>query len=248
VLVTQTWARTLNHRPRADRGGRSRVELYGHEPTAEQIEQARADLKERCRKQELARITSAARHNPVVRALLDEAFQRLALLDPEGHLRDAIARYPLEVVVEGVAIFEAKRRVNTLPAGVDARYLLGIVRNLSDEREGLAIADELLRARLDARDRLLAPLVRIRDEALQETPDHRERVLRFVDLALAADRGLDRSFWLLAADDEINARDTADRAPLILAVARRVHATHRVRYRERLEAVRVVVGKVTPLG
>ena len=247
VLVTQTWARTLNHRPRADRGGHSRVELYGHEPTAEQIEQARADLKERCRKQELARITHAARHNPVVRALLDEAFQRLALLDPEGHLRDAIARYPLDVVIEGVAIFEAKRRVNTLPAGVDARYLLGIVRNLSDEREGLAIADELLRARLDARDRLLAPLVCARDAALHETPDLCQRVLRFVDLALTADRGLDRSFWLLAAANEINARDTADRTPLVLLVARRVHTTHRVRYRERLEAVRVIVGKVTPL-
>ena len=60
-------------------------------------------------------------------------------------------------------IFVAKGRVCTLPPGVDARYLLGIVRNLSDEREGIAIAEELLRARLDARDRMLAPLVHARD-------------------------------------------------------------------------------------
>src|SRR5262249_50017538 len=153
------------HRPRNDRGGRSRVELYRHEPTAEQIDKARAALKERCRKQQLARATARARQDPHVRALLDEAFKRLVLLDPEHHIRIAIARYPMDIIVDGIAIFEAKRQVNRLPEGVDARYLLGIIRNLADAREGVAIAEALLRARLDARDRMLAPLVQARDAA-----------------------------------------------------------------------------------
>src|SRR6185503_4416297 len=151
---------------------------------------------ERCRKQQLARTTAAARQDPLVRTLLDEAFERLGLLDPERHLRVAIARYPLDVVVDAVAIFEAKRRVHMLPQGVDARYLLGIARNLGDAREGIAIAETLLRARLDARDRLLAPLVQAREAARLDTPDLRARVLRFVDLALAANRCIDRLFWL----------------------------------------------------
>jgi hypothetical protein len=247
VLVTQTWARTLNHRPRCDRGGHSRVELHGEQPTAEQIAQARADLEERCRKQELARETMSARQDPDVRALLDEAFERLALLDPERHIRVAIARYPIDVVVDGIAIFEAKRSAKTLPEGVDARYLLGIVRNIGDEREGIAIAEALLRARLHARDRLLAPLVYARDAARASAAAAGELVLRFVDHALAAERRLDRFFWLISAADIISLGPNVYAAPLVRAAARRIHATHSVSYRERLDAARFLVAKVAPL-
>jgi hypothetical protein len=246
-FVVQTCARTLNHRPRSDRGGRSRVDLYNEPVTAEQIDKARAALEERRKKQELARATLLARQSPIVRELLDDTFARLALLDPEHHLRAAIARYPLDVIVDGVAIFEGKRRARTLPAGVDARYLLGIVRNLGDEREGMAIAEELLRRRLDARDRLLAPLVHQRDAARASEADPRARVRSFVDLALAADRLVDRLFWLLTVADEITAHAKGDPAPLVTAAARRIHGTHRVPYRERQDAVRVIVANVVPL-
>jgi hypothetical protein len=248
VLVAQTWARTLNHRPRDDRGGRSRAELYNEPITAEQVDAARAALDERCKKQNRARLTALTRQDPIVRGLLDDAFRRLALLDPEHHLRIAIARYPIDIVVAGIAIFEAKRRVGTLPPGVDARYLLGIVQNLGNEREGIAIAHELLRARLDARDRMLAPLVEAREHARRHTLDLRDRVLRFADLALATDRLVDRLFWLLAAADDITTHVGADPAPLLDASARRIHATHRVPYRERLEAVRIIVEGVVPLA
>lgn len=247
-LVIQTCARTLNHRPRHDRGGRSRVDLYNEPVTAEQRETARAALEERRKKQELARSTLLARQNPTARALLDDAFTRLGLVDPERHLRAAIARYPIDVFVDGIAIFEAKGRVGTLPPGVDARYLLGIVRNLGDEREGIAIAEELLRARLDARDRMLAPLVHDRDAARATVLDLRARVLRFVDRALATDRGVDRLFWLLAVADEISLHAKGDPQALVDAATRRVHTTHRVAYRERQEAARLIVDRVVPLN
>jgi hypothetical protein len=248
TLVSQTFARVINHRPRSNRRGRSRVDLYNESLTAEQIDQARAALEERCRKQQRARETAMARQDPLVRTLLDDTFTRLGLLDPEHHIRAAIARYCFDAVVEGIAIFEVKRRLATLPPDVDARYLLGIIRNLGQEREGIAIADELLRLRLDARDRWLASLVRSRDAARTDTPDLRARVLRFVDLALAADRGIDRSFWLLASTEEINTLDLADRAPLFASVARRIHTTHRVPYRERLDAVSAIAVKIAPLA
>jgi hypothetical protein len=246
ALVAQTWARTLNHRPRADRGGRSRVDIYNEPVTAEQIDAARAALEERCTKQNRARMTALMRMDPTVRAILDDAFQRLALLDPESHLRVAIARYPLDVIVEGISIFKGKRRAGTLPPGVDARYLLGIVQNIGNEREGVAIAEELLRARLDARDRLLAPLVVARDGARRSTDDLRERVLGFADRALAAVRRVDRLFWLVAVAEDIS-RAKTDPAPLVGALARRIHATHRVPHKERIEAVSIVLENVTPL-
>jgi transposase InsO family protein len=70
-LVLTTFFRAVNHRPRKDRGGRSRVEIQGETPTAEQIEEARKALHERCRRQELARQTLEARQNPETRRYLD---------------------------------------------------------------------------------------------------------------------------------------------------------------------------------
>jgi hypothetical protein len=91
--------------------------------TPEQYEAASAALRDRLRKQELARQTRAARRDPVLAALLDDAFTRLGLLDPERHFRDAIACYPRDAIVDAIAIFSGKRTAGTLPDGVDARYL-----------------------------------------------------------------------------------------------------------------------------
>jgi hypothetical protein len=95
---------------------------------------------------------------------------------------------------------------------------------------------------------MLAPLILQRDAACAGLPDLRQRVLFFVDLALGAERGIDRSFWLHAAAEEITVHAGGDSANLINVIARRIHATHRVTYRERCEAVRVIVGKVSPLA
>lgn len=159
VLVLTVWARAVNHRPRDDRRGRTRVQLYRDEqPTDAQIAAAKAALEERRRRQERAHRTRQARLDPVVRALLDDAFARLGLDDPTGHVRDAIAGYPLDAVLAGLATFDGKRAAGTLPPEVGPRYLLGIVRNIAQQDEGLAIADALWRTRLDARDRALLAL------------------------------------------------------------------------------------------
>lgn len=83
-LVVTAWARAVNHRPRADRDGKTRAQLYRDaDPTPEEIAQARAALEERRRKQDKARETRRRRQDPVVRDLLDAAFARLGL-DPVG--------------------------------------------------------------------------------------------------------------------------------------------------------------------
>jgi hypothetical protein len=248
-LVAKTFARAGNHRSRPDRNGRSRAQLYrDSEPSEQQIADARAALEERMRKQQLARQTREARQDPVVRKILDEAFERLALSDPERHIRGAIARYPLDAIVDAIATFEGKRGAGTLPEGVDARYLLGIVRNLANQNEGREIAEALLRQRVAARDHALATLERVLDDARDAIADPYKLVSFAVDQALDSERRLDTLFWLDAAADVVGDLPDGDQAELFRHAARRIHAAFRVTYRERLDAVCIIASKLVPLA
>ncbi len=247
-LVVTTWGRTLNGRPRAARGGRSRIELYAEKPTPEQLAQARASLEERLRRQLAARRTEQARLNPVVRQLIAAAFARLALSDVDGKLQDAIARYPLSPVIDGIAIFEGKRTADSLPPGVDARYLLGIVRNVAQKREAELISEAMLRARLAAQDVILAPLVERHRRALAaEPPDAPGLLQNFVASALESDRYLDRLFWLSAAGALIRQTPRPERKGLYRLGVRLINAASRLPHAERLDAARFLAGKAVPL-
>ncbi len=248
-LIAQTWARTLNHRPRTNRNGLSRAEIYTTEtPTPEQVEQARTALEARRRQQEKARETLRSRQDPFVRDILDGAFARLALVDPEGNIRAAIARYPLDAVVNGIAIFEGRHQAGTLPDGVDGRYLLGIVKNVSRQDEGFQITEALLRTRLAAQDRLLTPLQRTLDTLLQLSTDPIETLKSLVDLALEADRQIDRFFWLGSIVDHIRHQPKSRHAVQLRFVSKRIYATFAVRYRDRQVAVRFICTRVIDLG
>lgn len=248
ALVTQTWGRTGNHLPRSDRGGRSRVELYSEQPTEEQIAQARAALEERCRKQLRARQTLEARQDPAKHRLLDEAFGQLGLDDPERHVRIGIARYPLDAIVDGIATFTGKRNAGTLPDGVDGRYLLGIVKNLADQDEGLAIADALWHQRLAQRDSMLAGLQQALEGARATTSEPRALVFSLLDLALHSNRRIDRLFWLDAVAETIRDDSPEHHAVLYRRAARRIHTSFRLIHRDRLEAVRILASKIAPIG
>ena len=245
-LVVAVWAHTSNHRPRNDRGGRSRVELYGEEITDEQIEHARRELREVCHRQEQARRTLEARRRPEVLALLDDHFARLGLLDPQRHIRIAIAGYPKDAIVDGLWIFAGKRRANTLPEGVDARYLLGIVKNIAAKTEGEILAECLYRGRLEARDHFLAPL-RAQRDALRAEPDVLRVLLVCVESAMATPSTLERGFWLDAIVETLHEQPGADREKRFLHVARLIEATFAVGPRERHDAVRYVADRLVPL-
>jgi hypothetical protein len=250
LLVSMTFARAINHRPRADRGGRSRFELYGDTPTDEQIQHARRTLEERHRKQELARTTLEARQRPEVRALLDDHFTRLGLLDPERHIRLAIARYPLAAIVDGIAVFTGKRQAGTLPDGADGRYLLGIVRNIAAQREGECIAEALLAQRLEARDRVLAMLEAERVNVCQTSRAIFDVITDCIHRALGTDRKLDRLFWLGALAGEMQRRALASRHrdALFSAAARVINTTFRVPPRERQDALLFLADRLVPLN
>lgn len=244
-LIVEVWARATNHRPRKDREGRSRIGLYSDAPTKEQLEQARQELREIAERHERARRTLEARRRPDVLALLDDYFTRLELLDPERHIRVAIAGYPKDAIVDGLLIFDAKRRANTLPDGADARYLLGIVKNTAAKTEGEILAETLYRGRMEIRDRFLAPLRAERD-ALRSEPDVL-RVLRVcVEKAVDTASNLERTFWLDAIVETL--RDHGDdRQRLYLHAARLIEATYAITARERHDAVRYVADRLVPL-
>lgn len=245
ALIIAT-SRAINHRPRRDRGGRSRVDLLGDEPTPEDIERARAALAERMRQQEHRRNTLAARQNPVVRAIITAAFKRLELLDPNGHFLTAIARYPVEAVVEGIAIFEGRHLAGTLPTA-DVRYLLGIVRNIAEEREGWEIAEALWKGRVDAQGRLARHL-RAKQHQVDAAVDPRAVTDAYLDHALTAPSRHERFFWLNATADWIRRHPADDHERLCRLAARRIHVSRAVPHRDRLAATRYLAGKLRPLN
>lgn len=246
-LVALTFFRAQNHTPRHDMNGFTRVALYGETVTPEMREAAQKALRERMRKLELARQARAARLDPVVKALLDDGFARLALIDPERHIRDAIACYSHNSIVAGIAIFAGKRVANTLPAGVDGRYLLGIVKNVEHIHEADAIFDALLSERLAARDRFLKPLVEDRDAIQATTATAGTKVDAFVDRLVDAERTIDRTFWLDALAQLLAELDEEQRRGLARRAARRINAVFRVPVADRAYLVRSLLRRLWPL-
>jgi transposase InsO family protein len=198
ALVT-VWGRTINHRPRKDRGGLTRVEIAGQKPTPEEIEHARKALLERKRRQDEARETRKAKLDPVVNKLIREAFERLELLDPGDHFLLAIARYPRDVVIEALAIYGSKKKTGSLPDGVDARYLLGIARNIADERELWATSRELWQLRVRARDEM-SRLLEIDGQELEyRFPKPEDFARQAIKLAAASELFFVSDFWVKSA-------------------------------------------------
>lgn len=247
LIVAVVFFRALNRAPRRDRDGKTRVDLYAQHVTPEQREAAHAALRERMRKQELARQTRAARLDPIVRALLDDAFERLGLLDPDRHLRDAIACYPRDAIVDAIAIFAGKRERGTLPAGADARYLLGIARNLHHLHEADAITAALLRERLVARDRFLEQLVHDCDAISAATADVESTLDAFIDRLVRAERTIDRHYWIDAAAHLLAPIDDSKRHVLARRACRRIHAAFRLPRPDRALLERLLLRRLWPL-
>jgi hypothetical protein len=247
LLCMQLFFAALNMRPRAGKRGRSRIELHSEvTPTPEQIEQAKAALQARLDKQLAAQQTLRERQDPAKRAYLDAALERLGLSDPTGHVQAAIAGYALDDIANGVAIFEGKQRAQTLPEGVDVRYLLGIVRNIAKQREGMAIATALWDERMKARDAVFVALGAERD-ALAHIDDD-ARLIDLVDRALDADHEIDRYFWLTAVGELVLTHSPDQRRAAFERAARRIHTSFRVPHERRLDATRVIASKLVALA
>ena len=237
-LVTIVWGRTLNHKPRDDRKGRSRVDIYREEkPTQEQIDAAKKALESRRRKQEKAYKTRRARMNPVAREILDNAFSRLEFDDPDGNIKSAIARYPVDVIVSAIAIFEAKRNARTLPENAGPRYLLGIARNTAQRIEDRNLTDTLIRLRTETRDITLAPLIKETQQILQDHTAHRERIKALLRRAIDAEIFLDHRFWMGAVANTIAALPINEQIEAFRFAAARIRSAYCLSHQRRQDAI-----------
>jgi hypothetical protein len=248
LLVAVTFACGINRRPRTDRAGRSRVELHADKPDEQQVEQAKKALEDRWRKQEKARATKEARQQPHIRQLLDEHFEALGLSDPKRYTRLAIALYPLDAIVDGIAIFTSKKHANTLPDDADGRYLLGIVRNVAAKREGDLIAEMLWTHRTRARDIAIALLKSERNEVCQPSRPAQDVIHNCVDNAMETERKLDRLFWLTAAVDYMKTQPQSTHWQLYNRAARRINTVFRVPSTQRQEATVFLADRMVPLN
>lgn len=246
-LIVETWARASNHRPRKDRHGKSRVQIYNESsPTQDDIDEARNALEERRRKQELARLSIEARLDPIVRQLLDNAFERLLLSDPERHFRNALALFSLDTVADAIAIFEGKRCAETLPDRADARYLLGIARNLKHVHEADNIVEALLRERLAARDAIFVSLKVEHDNILNQLHQPGQALKSIVERAVDTDRNIDLLFWIHAAAELIQQQPALRHQELFRSAARRIHATFSLPRRERSRIALLLARAIFP--
>ena len=253
-LVVTTWARTLNHKPRPGRGGLSRVQLYQQAaPTPEQIAHARARLTALQRKQQLAYETRTRHLDPVACQLIDDAFASLAIADPTGNLRTAIAGYPRDAIVEGIATFTAKKRAGALPPDLEparaGRYLLGIVRNIADRNYLHALAEELIRLRTRARDLELQHLHRdLQQQLLVPDLTSEQRLSRLLDRVLASTYQLPRLFWLRATADLILAQPQPLHRTLLAHATRHLATSFRLARSLRDELISLLVRTVLPVA
>lgn len=235
-LRIQTFFRLMNHRPRRDRNWQSRVEIHqSNSPTREQVEAARAALLEQKKKRDCALAHELQRADPDLLSLLDGAFERLGIIDPEHHARNSLARFGIDILIETISIFEGKLKAGTLPEKVDAaRYLLGIARNLEHCHEADMITQSLMRNRIEVRDGMLAPLQASHDELLDDdTRTPKQKLDELLDRALAAERTIDQLFWLDATGEFLKLQPSEQKQAAFRQLARRIHTTFALRPSQR---------------
>ena len=194
------WAWTRNGKPRNRLAGKTPAAFYQDaDPTPEEKAAAREWLDELQRRHLRFCRTRERRADPVRRQILSEALSRLGIPDPELKLEIAFATYSCEAILRGIAVFQAKWELGTVPPDADpGRYLGGVIRNTDITLELKKIARILLQLRVRHNDLSLAPLqndlhqIKKRSSSLELPP-------RLVERALDAQPSIDFRFYTMAA-------------------------------------------------
>ena len=123
----------------------------------------------------------------------------MGISDPKGHLAIALAYYSPEAITRGLAVFGAKKELNTLPSGADhGRYLGGIIRQIDTQLELERISEHYLQQRIRFGDMTVSHLEIAARQIQSEVPQDLAPQ-SFVDRALTAIYAVDFSFWARAA-------------------------------------------------
>jgi hypothetical protein len=226
-----------NGKPRGRLGGLSPAAVYdSNPPTEEQVQQTKRWILELRRREALARQTREQRADPVRLKLLREQLAALEIDDPQGQVSISLSGYSLGSILQGIAVFRAKREMGTLPTDCDPyRYLGGIIRN-TEARDALErTATHLLNLRLLAGELHLAPL-RTMADAILNSREPSDAVCDLVDAALDADSLLAFRFWNMQAIEAMSALPASQAQPLFRHLVRTIAACFKTEraWRQRL--------------
>jgi hypothetical protein len=248
-ILVQGWARTLNHRPRRDRGGRSRVELYQDTrvTSAEQREEACAALRKRARRTVRPKYRQVLPGKPSTAAIVEALLARLAIPDTGGSITAALCDYPLDAVLAGLATYEGKCTAGTLPAEAAGAFLIGIVRSIAKHDKDLHIADalwsvhtlarEVLDEALEARTRTVATQAAMSTEGLDLA----------INAAMAVNNPCERRLWLSAVGRAMRGLEMDQKAKSYHRAIRRIHSFLSIPYIQRFEAIRLLAAEMLPI-
>ena len=139
------------------------------------------------------------------------------------------------------------QKADRLPEGADGQYLLGIVRNLDGEDQGMKLAESLLDARLEARDHMLSSLSSRLEKITSSAPSALDGCAKIIDEAMRTDRRIEELFWLNAAANLILAQSPSEQRALTLAAVRLVHRSYRAKRTKRRIFARRLLNKTVPI-
>lgn len=241
--VTRAYAAGRNRRPRR-KDGKTPYELYlTADPSSEQV--AAAIAKIRAIKDRIDRRDEheAARHDPAVRATLEDAFTRFGFAE-DGNVMASLATLPLAAIQAGVAIYAAKRSTGSLPSGAGLRYFAGIARHCQHERE-LRIFEQELVALLENEQVSVAAHLQ-RQAATLAPLDLAPRLGAIVREILIAVAPVPRVFWNLRLEAEAASAAPQLRAPLRRWLCNRVHRFFRATKLARQQLVELLIRVLPP--
>lgn len=234
-IQATAFARGRNGRPRKKLGDKSPAQAHAdHVPTDEEIEEARALIDELGRRREKMQNMRERRQDEVSIQLIKDALMRHGLDEPDDHFARTLSGYTREAVSRGIAIFDGKAAVRTIPDGADrVRYLGGIIRNEHHRLELLAIADALLSTRLRQRDLSLAELADELERLMAVDDDPAGCIIRLVDRALESDPEIDFRFFARAAHSRLAELELSAAKRLFEHLSRRIAARFHAHPRRR---------------
>ena len=234
--VMTAWFRGRNGRPRKRLGGLTPTQAYREAaPTAEEIQKALGELRERQKRQEKVQATLQASRDPVRLRLLTVGLAELGIPDPKGSLATVLARYSPDAIVYGLSTFRTRKERGTLPPSADHRYLAAIIRNDHDKRHQLELSEHLFQQRVRLHDFSLEPLTRLA-ERVRATKTLSELPQSFVSLALQAKFEIDFRYWTRAAAEALAALPREQRPALYQHLCRLIAASFKTQ-RDRRETL-----------
>jgi transposase InsO family protein len=228
-LVVMAWARGRNGRPRKKLGDTAPADYYlAANPTPEEIAEARRYIEEQRRKQEAMRRTREERADPIKLEFLKQTLSDLNIADPNHRLAIDLAYFSRDSIVDGVGIFQAKRKLGTIPDGADpGRYLRGIIQKAYDQAEAILSGEFHIENRQRLRDLTLRGL-NVQVQEIRRQFSQTEQLLpAFIDRALVAPSTIDYHFWAIQCAETLSALPIEMRPTLYRGATRRIAATYR---------------------